>query len=380
MKTLTYGAAGALALAAAVAYWRLPAASAPTAPAHVSAPVDGAIRFAPGDPQMSFVKVAEADTAALPQADAIAGRIAYDETRTSRVASPVLGRVTAQHVEVGDRVRAGALLAELDSPDVASAQADALKAGADEERKRLALARARMLFDADVLARKDFESADADYRQADAEARRARQRIDNLHAGERVNGRFGLRAPIAGVVADKQINPGQEVRPDQPNPLLVISDLGHVWALADVPERLAAGLRRGQAVTVETDALPGHPVRGVIDRIAVAVDPVTRRVQVRCALDNPDGSLKPDMFAHIAFLTESGQRSAMALPNTALFTEGAYTYVYVETAPRTFAKRRVHVALGGATVSFIDAGLHPHEQIVTEGALLLSAEAGNHAG
>jgi cobalt-zinc-cadmium efflux system membrane fusion protein len=70
----------------------------------------------------------------------------------------------------------------------------------------------------------------------------------------------------------------------------------------------------------------------------------------------------------------------MALPNTALFTEGAYTYVYVETAPRTFAKRRVHVALGGATVSFVDAGLHPHERIVTEGALLLSAEAGNHAG
>lgn len=394
MNILTYTAACGLALATAgvVCYALLPervaiAATVPaTVPATTSAkapaarPGAGLLRFAPNDPQLSFLKIEAVGAGALPLADPVAGRIAYDEARTSRVSSPVLGRVVAQHVEVGDSVRAGAPVIELDSPDLAAAQADERKAAADEERKRLALGRARMLLDAEVLARKDFENADADYRQADAESRRARQRIANLHAGGKVDGRFVLRAPLAGIVADKQVNPGQEVRPDQPNPLLVISDLRHVWAIADVPERLAAGLKRGQAVSVETEAWPGEPVRGSIERIGVAVDPVTRRVQVRCALDNPDGRLKPDMFARIAFISSADRGNALAVPNTALFTEGAQTWAYVETAPGSFEKRRVHVAMGGARVSFIDAGLRPRERVVVEGALLLNAEGANHAG
>jgi cobalt-zinc-cadmium efflux system membrane fusion protein len=382
MKTLTYAAACGVACAAiGAACWSWNARSAPpAAPAAHPRAVDGPIVFAPDDPQLAYLKIAAVDAGVLPVAEPVAGRIAYDETRTSRIASPVPGRVTGQRVEIGDSVRAGDLLAELDSPDLAGAQADARKADADVERKRLALARARMLLDADVLARKDFENADADYRQADAEARRARQRIANLHAGSAVDGRFGLRAPIAGVVADKQINVGQEVRPDQANPLLVISDLRRVWAIADVPERVAAVLRRGQPVSVETDASPGRSVRGTIDRIGVAVDPVTRRVQVRCVLDNPDGRLKPDMFARIAFLDGSGAAHALALPNSALVTDGDDTYVYVQRAVGTFEKRRVHVALGGQQRSFIDTGLQPRERIVTEGALLLNAEGADHAG
>jgi cobalt-zinc-cadmium efflux system membrane fusion protein len=68
------------------------------------------------------------------------------------------------------------------------------------------------------------------------------------------------------------------------------------------------------------------------------------------------------------------------VPNTALVTEGLYNYVFVERAPGTFEKRRVHVALGGAARSWIDTGLAPRERIVTEGALLLGAESANHAG
>ncbi|WP_036169347.1 efflux RND transporter periplasmic adaptor subunit [Massilia sp. 9096] len=371
----------ALGALAGVFVWHgtAPARTAPAAPAAKPRSEPGLVRFAADDPQLSFLKLSAVDARALPLAEPVAGRIAYDEGRTSRIASPVLGRVTAQHVEVGDSVRAGQLLAELDSPDLAGAQADARKADADEERKRLALARAKELVDADVLARKDYENADADLRQADAEARRARQRIGNLHADSAVDGRFRLRAPIAGVVADKQINLGQEVRPDQANALLVISDLRRVWAIADVPERVAVHLHPGQPVALETDAWPGETFHGVIGRIGVAVDPATRRVQVRCELDNADGRLKPDMFARIAFVQDGAAR-AVPVPNTALITEGLYNYVFVERARGTFEKRRVHVALGGPAQSWIDSGLDPHERIVTEGALLLGAESANHAG
>lgn len=385
MKTQNFAAAGVMLLAAAGFAWHLAAPAHPAPAAATAAPAarprsaPGVVSFAADDPQLSFLKVATVTAEPLPVAEPVAGRIVYDEDHTSRIASPVLGRVIAQHVEVGDSVRAGQLLANLDSPDLASAQADAVKAGADQERKRLALARARMLLDADVLARKDYEDADADYRQADAEAKRARQRIGNLHAEGAAYGHFGLHAPITGVVADKQINPGQEVRPDQANPLLVISDLSHLWAIADVPEQVAVRLHAGQAVLVETDAWSGRSFRGRIGRIGVAVDPATRRVQVRCELDNADGRLKPEMFARIAFVAPENT-SALPVPNTALLTEGLYTYVFVEKARGVFEKRRVNVALGGPARSWIDAGLSDRDRIVSEGALLLNAEGDHHAG
>ena len=102
--------------------------------------------------------------------------------------------------------------------------------------------------------------------------------------------------------------------------------------------------------------------------------------QVRCALDNADGRLKPDMFARIAFLAADGAAHALALPNTALFTDGDATYVWVERTKGTFEKRRVHVALGGAQRSFVDAGVNARERVVVEGALLLNAEGADHAG
>ena len=177
MKTLNLAACAglvlALALAAAGFDWHL-AAPAHSAPAVAAARPEatrppakpGLIRFNADDPQLSYLKIASIGAQALPLAEPVAGRIAYDEGRTSRIASPVLGRVTAQRVEVGDPVRAGQLLADLDSPDLASAQADALKATADQERKRLALDRAQTLVDADVLARKEVEEARADARAA----------------------------------------------------------------------------------------------------------------------------------------------------------------------------------------------------------------------
>lgn len=368
---------GAAALAAA----ELLQGPAPAAAPAVQAPKPTSedIRIPAGDPRSASLKIARVQAQPMPLADAVAAKIAYDEGHTSRIASPVLGRVVAAPVEVGDSVRAGQALAQLDSPDLATAQADLRKALADQERKRLALERARQLSGAGVLARRDLENADADFRQADAETRRARQRVRNLNAEGAADGRFALRASIAGTVADKQMNPGQEVRPDQAAPLIVVSDLRHVWAVADVPERLAVGLRRGQGVMVETDAWPGRVFQARVERIGVAVDPVTRRVQVRCELDNADGALKPDMFVRVAFVGDAQGKQGVRLPNTALFTEGQYSYVFVEAAPGAFRKRRVAVAVGGAENSYVADGLASGERVVVEGALLLNAEAASHA-
>mgnify|MGYP000128413117 CR=1 FL=1 len=113
-------------------------------------------------------------------------------------------------------------------------------------------------------------------------------------------------------------------------------------------------------------------------RIGVAVDPVTRRVQVRCTISNRDLKLKPEMFARVSFLADN-ERKGIRVPNTSLVTEGLYVYVFVEKAPGTFEKRKVSLALRGNDHSFIENGLAEGEHVVVEGALLLNSEAASDA-
>lgn len=375
---------GLLAMAAAVAvavhFIRASQASpaAVTAPAASTAPA-GVLHFADNAPQLASLKIGVAELVPLPVSEPVNGRIAYDENLTARVSSPIAGRVVSLGAEPGDSVARGAVLAVIDAPDLATAQADFSKAQADEAHKRLGFERAKLLFDGEVLARKDYESAEADYRQAAAETRRAGARLKSLNATAQGDGYFQLRSPIAGLLADKQINPGLEVRPDLPNPLFVVTDLRHLWVLADVPERAAATIHAGDKVTVETDAWPGLHFAAQVDRVGLALDPGTRRIQIRCVIDNPDLKLKPEMFARVAFLAGDGGFKAVPLPNTSLFVEGMADFIFVETKPGTFVKRQVKVALRGRDTSFVDQGLKGGERVVTEGAFLLNAEDAAHA-
>ena len=140
-----------------------------------------------------------------------------------------------------------------------------------------------------------------------------------------------------------------------------------------MPEKALASVHAGQHVTIDTDAYPDQHFVATVERIGVAVDPVTRRVQVRCTLMNPDGKLKPEMFARVSFLA-SGERKGIRVPNTALVTEGLYTSVFVETGTGTFEKRQVTLALHGNDLSFVESGLNEGDRVVVEGALLLHSE------
>jgi cobalt-zinc-cadmium efflux system membrane fusion protein len=357
----------------------LHAASQPAVdPAPVRASEPGVLRYGAGAPQLSALRIETAAAAPLPMAEALNGRLALDENRTARISSPIAGRVLKLLAEPGDRVAGNAVLLQADAPELAAADADWRKAQADALRKKLALERARKLLEHEVVPQKDVEAADADYRQAVAESRRTALRMKSLHAQGSENGSFSLRTPLAGVVVDRQVTPGMEMRPDLPNPLFVVSDPAHLWLLVDVPERSLAQVRPGQKVSIETDAWPDTRFAATVDKVGYALDPATRRVQVRCTVENPDGRLRPEMYARVSFLSDNG-RSAIAIPNSGLVTEGIHTYAFVEASPGVFQKRQVGLALRGRETSYVDDGLKAGERIVVEGALLLSAEMASHA-
>ncbi|MDQ2987914.1 MAG: efflux RND transporter periplasmic adaptor subunit [Pseudomonadota bacterium] len=380
MKTIaTLALIAAIAAGAISGAGHLYAANQPTADASsVHATEPGVLRYGANAPQLSALRIETAASAPLPMAEALNGKLALDENRTARISSPVAGRVMKLLAEPGDRVARNAVLLQADAPELAAADADWRKAQADQARKKLAFERARNLYAHEVVPQKDVEAADADYRQAAAESRRTALRMKNLHASGSENGSFALRTPLAGMVVDRQVTPGMELRPDLPNPLFVVSDTTRLWLLVDVPERSLAQVKPGQKVSLETDAYPDTRFAATVDKVGYALDPTTRRVQVRCTVENPNGRLRPEMYARVFFLSDSG-RSAVAVPNAGLVSEGVHTYAFVEASPGVFRKRQVGLALRGRETSYVDAGLTAGERIVTEGALLLNSEMASHA-
>ena len=340
-----------------------------------TAPRAGELRFPVGSPQLNFVSMEKVVALPEPLLDPLSARVAYDENFTARVSSPIAGRVTRILVQPGDRVGAGQLLAVLDAPDFAAAVADVSKSAADLQLKQKAYARANELFQAEVIARKDFENAESDLHQSEAENSRAKLRLRNLDYGLNRSGAGGyeLRAPIAGVVAERSINPGVEVRPDLPNPLFVVTDPTHLWVIVDLPERNLGAVQVKQEVVVEVDAYPEERFPAKISSIGEVLDPLTRRIQVRCELSNPKRLLKPEMYARVTPLAGK-QNPLPRISNSALITEGLYSFVFVEKEPGVFERRRVELGLKGRSVSYVKSGIVAGDRVVTGGALLLNSE------
>lgn len=335
--------------------------------------VPNQLQFPEGSPQLTSVKLEAAAEAPLPIAEPLNGRIAYDEDATARVSSPIAGRIVRLGAAAGDGVKAGDVLAVIDAPDLAAAIADTRKAESDEARKKLSLERAQKLLDAEVVPRKDYEMAAADFAQAQAETQRARLRLKNLAPAGGAQGGLTLRSPVAGVVAERKANPSMEVQPGMADPLFVVSDTRRLWVIIDLPERHLAQVKAGLPVAVSVEAYPGQTFRATVARVGQVVNPDTRRIQVRCDLANPDGLLKPEMYARVSLLTTEG-RNAVRLPNSALVTEGLYTFVFVETAPRTFTKRRVELAVQDREYAYVREGVAKGDRVVVGGALLLQSE------
>ncbi len=378
-RPVIYVAGAALAATVAGGFWLARAPLAEKPGAVVAAAPNDRVRLPAGAPQLAYIQTVAAVEQALPVTDRLNARISVDETLTARVYTPLAGRVVALHAELGDKVKKGAPLATLDSPDFGTAVSDVAKAEADASRKNSQLARSRILFDGEVLARRDFESAEADARAARAEVERARLRLANvLPAGAKVEGqRMVLRSPMDGLVADRQVNPGTEVQPGAANPLFVVSDLSRLWLLIDLPEKDVATLKLGQPVVVSVDAWPETRFTATVARISPLLDPATRRVQVRASLPNPDGKLRPEMFARVSVASDGGQQ-AVRLPLAALVAEGLYAVVFVEGKPGEFIKRRVSIARQDSEFAYLkagsDGGVAAGEKVVVKGALLLNAE------
>jgi cobalt-zinc-cadmium efflux system membrane fusion protein len=302
-------------------------------------------------------------------------QVIANEDHTVRVLSPVAGRVSALLAAPGERVSAGQPLARLISGDYAQALSDLTRARAALGVGEAALDRATDLYAHHVIAARELEQARGDALQARAEEARARARAQQLGASETTTaGEYVLRAPIAGVVLDRAANPGMEVRPDALAPLFTISALGDVWVAVNVYQRDLPFVRPGARMVFTTDAASGRPFEGRVSFVSEALDPLTRTATARAVFPNPDGTLRPQLIGEARLLARDTVATAV-IPTKALVTHGTDTVVYVEMARGRFVRRVVTVGDDDGVWASITSGLAVGERIVTDGSILLDAEA-----
>ena len=338
------------------------------------ATVPGEVHLAPDSPKKAYVKTARLSLSPHPLLEPLAGKIVYDETLTSRISSPVAGRAITTPVALGTQVQAGTILLELDSPDVADAESAYAKAEADLTKAGKAFNRQQELYAGKAVSQKDLEQAQDDYNDARSEMQRAKDRLKNLHISSQQNdGRFPLRSPLPGIVVERNINPGTEVRPDRDTPLFVISDIKKLTVLMEVYEVNLSKIRRGQKLSVSVPAYPGESFPATVQYIGQVLDDNTRTVKVRCELPNPDGRLLPGMYATINVESNPGDQ-AIVIPLTAVFTEEEADYVFIALDNDHFRQRPIEIGLRLKDSAVVTKGLLPNEQLVTEGALMLRAE------
>ncbi len=330
-----------------------------------------AVVFATGSPQLSSLVTVPA-AARRESVSRFNGRLAWDEERTVRVFSPLPGRVLSINVRAGDAVKAGQVLAELSAPDIGQAQSDARRAEQDHLLAQKSLARIEELHAAGVAPAKDLQAAQADVARAAAERARAAARLGQYGASSGIDQRLRLRSPIAGVVVERNLNPGQEIRPDAPGPgngLFVVSDPAHLWFLLDIGEAEVANVAAGVDVQVGATVLGDERVPGRILHVADLVDPQTRTVKVRGAIDNASRRLKAEMFVNAELRLPTAR--GVVVPAKAVYLRGERYFAFVETELGRYARRTVKLGPAGDGLQVVYDGIAENEKVVTDGNLLL---------
>jgi cobalt-zinc-cadmium efflux system membrane fusion protein len=310
----------------------------------------------------------------------LTGRLVWNEDETVRVFTPLAGIVRKLPVDINESVTKGMPLAEIQSSDFGQALADARKAGSDFRRADRNLSRLRDLFEHGAAPRKDFESAEADLASAQAEKDRSETRLAIYGATTAsTNQTFLLPSPLDGILVEKNVTPGQEVRPDQMlanapqyiQPLFVVTDPRHLWIWLDVTEAYLPVVRKGQELLIHSKAFPDQVFKGQLDLIGDSLDPTTRTVRARGSVENPADLLKAELYVTVEI--PGVTPTSLQVPSKAVFLRGNQYYVFLETAAGQY--QRQPVQLGSereGRVTVLD-GLKTGQKLVTEGCLLLQS-------
>jgi RND family efflux transporter MFP subunit len=291
------------------------------------------------------------------------GRVAIDETRIAHVHTRVEGWVERVFVDyTGELVKQGQPMLTIYSPEMLASQQELL----------LAL-RAR-----EILKGSSVRGVEDDNRSLVEAARRrlelwglSGEQIEEIQRTGKPLATITVHAPITGYVTSRNAFLKQKITPE--TELYTLVDLSRVWIMADVFEADASQVRVGQSATVTMSYDPARRFTAKVTYIQPQVDPQTRTLKVRLELANPDGALKPEMFANVDFHGIAKPR--LVVPANAVLNSGLRQTVFVDRGNGFLEPRQVETGERFGDRVEIASGLRPGERIATSGVFLIDSES-----
>jgi Cu(I)/Ag(I) efflux system membrane fusion protein len=302
------------------------------------------VRVAPGKLQQTGVRSEIVSEHVIVRHVRAPGTVQPDERRISVVSVPADSFVSkVENVTTGDRVRKGEPLLQLYSPEIAAAAAQAM-------------------------INPDYEGT--------------RRRLQNLNVPAEVIAEiertrklpfaFSWPAPRDGVVLERNATEGTKMSAGAI--LFRIADLSTVWVLADVPEYELANVEPGQSATIRIRSLPGQTFQGRVSLIYPQVSKETRTTKVRIELPNPDGLLRPDMYADVEIAART-DRPVLAVPDSAVIDTGTRQIVILDQGEGRFEPRQVSIGTQGGGFTEIRSGVASGDRVVVAANFLIDAES-----
>ncbi|HYL62749.1 MAG TPA: efflux RND transporter periplasmic adaptor subunit [Candidatus Methylomirabilis sp.] len=330
--------------------------------------------------QMAHVQVVSVEKTTLPRVLRLTGAVAYNAFETTPVFSAIGGPVHELLVTPGQTVEKGQPLLTVNSPDYSMARSGYLKA-----RDAFLLAdkfynRANDLYAHGAIAESDFQQAESNRAQAQADLQSSEDALRVLGINDpeslvknppKTTAQVPVLAPVAGEIVERLVGPGQLLQAGATQ-VFTISDMSSVWVLVNVYQSDMAYVHLGDNVDVNTDSYP-QIFHGRISYIAPALDPNTRTLQARIVTENPAGKLKKDMYV-TASVKAGSIVDALTVPDAAVLrdTENQpFVYVQSTTKPNEFARRLVQVGDSRDGRTQIKSGVKEGEHVVGDGSLFL---------
>jgi cobalt-zinc-cadmium efflux system membrane fusion protein len=307
---------------------------------------------------------------------ALTGEVRFDERKVGHVSSQVEGIIRQVHVALGDRVKKGQPLIEIESVAVGEGQAAYLEAQGMLTLARRNFERIAELRKESISSEKEFLQAKHELAAAEIRAASARNKLSRLGTGGTAGGRVFLRAPMDGAVLVMHAVSGEVAKTDES--LLTVGDNTAVWVWADLYERDIAAVKRGQAAgklaaSISVKAYPGDEFPGIVDLVSPAMDESSRTVKVRVDAKNADGRLLAGMFAAVKVFLP-GTDEALALPKAAVLEDEGRSFVFVHQQGEDYVRRPVSTGRRWDDWVEITKGVSPLQLVVVEGAFLLKSD------
>ncbi len=306
--------------------------------------------------------------------------VAYDGNRHAEIASRVSGVLKEVRLDAGAKVKAGAVLAVVDSAEVSAAKADFLAA-----REAFSLAeansqRVEKLVGAGAVASKERPASQAAVNQARANLRAAEQRLQNLRFDEEARAEIArandtgpfvsITSPIDGTIVAREAIPGVSVEPGRN--LFTIADTSKLWLSINVPESDIERVQRGQNVSFITNSDATYS--GEITWVGAEVDEKTRTAKVRAELTNPEGKLRAHQVGR-ALIKLGDSHKALTIPKKAVQRYENVDLVFLPEGPGAYRPQRIKTKpLTGNDEIEVSWGLNPKQEVVVAGAFLLKTE------